>query len=91
MFIYLMVWSVYILFSENFKRTYVGFTQNIETRLKYHNDGRVISTKKFRPWKLVFEEKHENYTDARKRELYYKSGAGRRKMKVIFDELRLNN
>ena len=37
------------------------------------------------------EEEVEGYKEAQKRELYYKSGAGRRKIKSIFDSLGINN
>jgi putative endonuclease len=59
-------------------------------RLEAHNAGKVTSTRKFRPWRVVFQEGVEEYNDARKRELYYKTGAGRRKIKSIFDELGIN-
>ncbi len=42
------------------------------------------------PWRIVFEEEIETYEEARKREKYYKSGAGRRKIKTIFDALEMN-
>ena len=83
----LMIWKVYILYSERFKKTYVGCSADTHQRLLTHNSGKVVSTKKFRPWRIIFEEATENYINARGREKYYKSGAGRRKMKIIFDEL----
>ncbi len=44
---------VYILFSEERSRYYVGQTANMIERLKRHNQGRVPSTKTGVPWKLV--------------------------------------
>jgi putative endonuclease len=85
-----MNWKVYILFSEVERRTYVGCSSDTKKRLTAHNEGKVASTCKFAPWRIVFEEAAANYTEARQREKYYKSGAGRRKMKAIFDELGLN-
>jgi putative endonuclease len=85
-----MKYKIYILFSESFKKTYVGFSEDTAKRLIKHNNGEVTSTKKFRPWKIVFEEGCNDYLEARKREKYYKSGAGRRKIKAIFDDLKLN-
>ena len=85
-----MKYKIYILFSELFKKTYVGFSEDTAKRLAKHNNGEVTSTRKFRPWKIVFEEECNDYLEARKREKYYKSGAGRRKIKAIFDDLKLN-
>ncbi|HWY38486.1 MAG TPA: GIY-YIG nuclease family protein [Bacteroidia bacterium] len=85
-----MIWKIYILYSKIHKRTYVGCSQNIANRLKTHNEGKVTSTKRFIPWKVIYTEEAGTYADARKKEKYYKSSAGRRKMKAIFDELKLN-
>ncbi len=85
-----MKYKIYILFSDTYRKTYVGFSENTIARLEKHNSGAVTSTKKFRPWRIVFEEDVNDYKEARKRELYYKSGAGRRKIKAIFDQLGLN-
>jgi len=75
---------VYILQSLKDGKTYVGYTYEIEQRLKKHNLGQVRSTKYRRPLKLLFVEKFETEKEAKKRELYWKSGAGRRKLKEYF-------
>ena len=85
-----MIYKVYILLSENYRKTYVGFSEDTLKRLETHNGGQVLSTKKYRPWRIVFEEEVVSYEEARKRERYYKSGAGRRKIKAIFDDLGIN-
>ncbi len=51
---------------------------NASVRLVAHNAGRTKSTKFGRPWILVCEEFFENYTVARKRETFLKSGQGRK-------------
>lgn len=43
------------------------------------------------PWRIVYLEEFNDYNEVRKKEKYYKSGACRRKIRVIFDELGLNN
>ena len=68
----------------------MGCSSDVSERLRTHNKGKVTSTKKFIPWKVVFEEEVGTYAEARKRESYYKSAAGRRKMKIIFAELGIN-
>ena len=44
--------GVYIIQSLKNGRYYVGSTQDFESRIKYHNEGRVPSTKHLRPWVL---------------------------------------
>jgi len=34
-------------------KTYVGMPENVQSRLKAHNDGQCPSTSRFRPWELV--------------------------------------
>lgn len=43
---------VYILQSLKDLRTYVGYSSDIERRIKEHNSGRVKSTKHRKPFKL---------------------------------------
>jgi len=43
-----------------------------------HNAGKVKSTKSYLPWKLIYNEEFETRIEARKREKYLKSAAGRR-------------
>jgi putative endonuclease len=69
---------IYIIYSESFDRYYVGLSKDIDSRLKTHNSGKVKSTKAFKPWILVHTEQFETRIEARKREKYFKSSAGRR-------------
>ena len=56
---------------------YVGYTLNLENRLKEHNSGECVHTNKYKPWKLctylVFDDKDKAITFER----YLKSGSGR--------------
>ena len=78
---------IYILKSLKDNRTYVGYTNNLEERLKKHNSGQVKSTKLRCPLELLFSEEFETSQEARKRELHWKSGGGRRKLKTILGNL----
>ncbi len=44
----------YILLSLKSHIFYYGSTKNLKTRIKFHNDGKVKSTKPHLPWKLVW-------------------------------------
>ncbi|WP_422105598.1 GIY-YIG nuclease family protein [Winogradskyella sp.] len=73
---------VYVLYSSDFERYYVGISTNIQRRLKGHNSAKVISTKAFRPWAIVHFESFPTRIEARHREKYLKSAAGRRWRKL---------
>jgi putative endonuclease len=64
---------VYILRSDLGGRYYIGSTIDIPTRLRRHNKGQHISTKAYRPWKLIYSENFELLGEARKREREIKS------------------
>lgn len=72
---------VYVLWSEKFCRKYVGMTENTESRLKGHNSGKTISTKAFVPWEIVYKEVFVTRVEAREREKYFKTAAGRKFLK----------
>jgi len=73
-----MDYYVYILKSEMKEITYVGITNDIERRLNEHNSGKSKFTKAFIPWKIIYHENFSTRKDAREREKYLKSAAGRR-------------
>jgi len=74
----------YILQSLSDGRTYVGSTNDFDRRLKQHNSGQVKSTKHRLPFKVLFTEKFKTLKEARKRELWWKSGAGRNELREYF-------
>jgi putative endonuclease len=76
-------WFVYVLYSDDFDRYYTGMAEDTEKRLKQHNAGKTKSTKAYRPWRKIFEEKLPSRAEARKREIYWKSGDGREKIKRL--------
>jgi putative endonuclease len=69
----IMPYVVYILKSLKDQTYYVGSTQDLESRLKRHNQGRVAYTKPKRPWKLVYSEEHPDRSSAAKRETEIKT------------------
>ena len=73
-----MKYYVYILKSEKFNRRYIGLSTNVDKRLKQHNAGATKSTKPFAPWKIIHYEDFDSRVEARHREKYFKSAAGRR-------------
>ena len=74
---------VYILRSEKDGSMYVGATNNIKERVRYHREGYNISTKAKMPWVLVRVEKYDNISLALRREKFLKSGRGREVLKNL--------
>jgi len=72
---------VYVLQSLKDKQFYVGYTNDLKSRIKEHNTGRVISTRGRRPLKLVYYEACLNQQDATRREKYLKTAWGKRYIK----------
>ncbi len=73
-----MKYIVYVLSSIKTKKSYVGFTDNLERRLEEHNKGRTYFTKQYMPWKVIHTEFFDSLSEAVKREDYLKSSSGRR-------------
>jgi len=71
----------YILVNEKGSKTYVGHTNDLERRLKEHNDGKSIFSRRYKPWRVLYKEAHKTEIEAIKREKYLKSAAGRRWIK----------
>lgn len=71
------MYYVYLIKSlKNPNKTYVGYTTNLKSRLKKHNEGGSVYTSDPRPWKLItyifFTEKDK----ALEFEKYLKVGSG---------------
>jgi len=69
---------VYVLRSEKDGQRYVGCSKDFELRLKKHNLGQVRSTRSRRPLRVVYKEEQVDWSTARKREDFLKSGQGRK-------------
>lgn len=74
---------IYILKSVHHLKTYTGSTSNLERRLAEHNAGYGNFSKRYMPWKLVYSEQYDSLSEARAREKYLKSAAGRKFIKKI--------
>ena len=75
-----MEFYVYILYSKTHDRYYIGQTNDINARIKRHNNGYVKSTKPFRPWELVHREIYSDRATAMTRENQLKSWKSKTKI-----------
>jgi len=64
------MYFVYLLVAKNKNRTisYVGYTNNINKRLKLHNNSKGAKFTRGRKWKLVYYKKYDNKISAMKEE-----------------------
>jgi putative endonuclease len=79
-----MNYTVYILYSPQFNKHYVGFTSDLHARLLSHNS---LATKgftvRYRPWTLIHTEVFETKAEAMQKEKWFKSGVGRAFIKSL--------
>jgi len=64
---------------------YIAFTSNIQKRIENHNAGLTKSTAWRRPLQLVFCEHYLFEPHARKREMYFKTTAGKKAIKLMLN------
>ncbi|HAB54502.1 MAG: excinuclease ABC subunit C [Ignavibacteria bacterium RIFOXYB2_FULL_35_12] len=72
---------IYVLRSLKDNKYYVGYTSDLNKRVKEHNNGMVTSTKNRVPFILVYWEGCLNQQDATTREKYLKTAWGKRYIK----------
>ena len=81
------IFTVYVLFSEKYRKIYIGYTSNLSNRIESHNE---LATKgytvKYRPWQVVYTEEFNEKATALKREKELKSARGRSFVWNLIDE-----
>lgn len=75
-----MSYIIYVL-KDNKGKFYKGLTNNLRRRLEEHRRGHTDTTRKMHDLRVIYTEEVETLIEARKRELYLKSAAGRRFLK----------
>ena len=65
-----MPYFVYMIQTEfsTVKKTYVGYTNNLDKRIKLHNKGKGAKSTKGRKWKLIYYETYTTKNEALKKE-----------------------
>ena len=74
--------TVYVL-KDKLGNLYKGFTSDTERRIKEHKYGKTKTTRKMENLQIIYTENLNSRLEARKREKYLKSAAGRRFLKSI--------
>lgn len=75
------MFTVYVL-QDDMGKLYKGCTNNLRRRLSEHVRGKTITTQRMKNLKVVYTEEFQYFEDARKREVYFKTAAGRRFLKT---------
>jgi putative endonuclease len=86
---YLIMFFLYILYSESKDRHYIGQSNDLDDRIQRHNNGRVRSTKFGIPWKLVYHEQYATRSESVSREQFLKSPDGWLELKKIKEQIEL--
>ncbi len=77
------MYFVYILKSKRTGRYYIGYTSNLQRRLREHNNGKTKSLVKHIPLEIILVEEYKTLEESRKRERQiksYKSGEAFKKL-----------
>ena len=85
------MYYVYVLICRD-NNFYTGYTSNLKIRFSQHKEGRVKSTSRRLPIRLVYYEAYLFKEDAKRNEKYYKTWKGkkdlRKKLKVVLSKER---
>lgn len=73
---------VYVLMGAK-DRLYIGRSNNLKRRFEEHQNGKVWTTKRMLPVKLIFYESFIEKSDAVRREGYLKTNQGKKGLKLI--------
>ena len=76
------MYTIYVL-KDIHGKLYKGCTNNLERRLKEHKSGGTVTTSRMTGITVVYKEEFDIFSEARKRELYFKSAAGRKFLNKI--------
>jgi len=80
-----MTYYVYLIVTKVKNRTtsYVGYTNNLNKRIKLHNNNKGAKFTKGKKWKLVYYEEYDSKNEAMKNEYSLKKNyALRNKLKI---------
>ncbi len=74
---------VYALRSLNHNYIYVRQSENVIVRFHQHNNGKETTTHFYAPFELIFSMECKDRIEARKYEMFYKSGRGKEVLKRL--------
>jgi len=81
-----MKYFVYILRSKKDSSFYIGYTKDLERRIREHNETRSKFSARKSPWELFYYEEFSDKGDAIRREKFLK----KQKNRAFYERLRNN-
>jgi len=77
------MYTVYVLQNTLTGKHYIGSTGNIDRRIKEHNRGQTLSTRRAGVWVIIYQEEYNASIDAKRRERIIKSYKGGNAFKIL--------
>ena len=77
---------VYILWSKKDERFYIGYTADLDRRMKEHKNGQCHTTLRMDNPQLIFCEGFISQADALRREGYFKTTKGKKTLRLMLRE-----
>ena len=79
------MYTVYILYSEKINKYYIGFSSDVQDRLRKHNNASKGFTNTGRPWIIVYTESFDTKKDAEDREAQLKRWKNRTRLEALIN------
>jgi len=79
------MYTVYIIYSQSIDKYYIGFSSNIQERLRKHNCNSKEFSSSGRPWLLVYTELFDDKKDAMAREMQLKKWKNRERIEHLIN------
>ncbi len=77
------MYYTYILKSTKNNKYYIGYTHDLDARLKLHNNNKVLATKNLGPWEIFHKEEFQTEQEAMRRERQIKSWKSRKAIEKL--------
>jgi putative endonuclease len=77
------MYKIYILYSHKIDKYYIGYSSDVDQRLRKHNNASRGFTNTDRPWILVYTEEYETKQEAAARERQIKNWKNRSRLEDL--------
>jgi len=84
------MYYVYILYSSKIDKYYIGYSENPQKRIEFHNSKfNKIWSKRGQPWELMLTLKFDNKSEALRSEKFIKRKKSRAYIEAVIDAKKL--
>lgn len=78
-----LMYSVYIIYSQKLNKYYIGYSSDVEDRIKKHNSNSKGFTNLGKPWTLIYSEQYDSKMEAMAREKQLKNWKNRERIEQL--------